>query len=228
MKCELVIFDLAGTTVKDLRDVHRMLQKALLKEGVEISLADANEVMGIPKPVAIEKLLRAKGFTNISPAWIDCIHVNFMKEMIRFYQEDEGVGEKEGASEIFKTLKKYGIKIAVDTGFDRNITDALLARLKWKERNLIDVSVTSDEVAYGRPAPDLIFEAMKRAGVDKVLSVAKVGDTPSDMQEGTTAGCHWVIGITTGAFSHAALLKQPHTHLVKNLREVLPILGLTN
>ncbi len=228
MKCELVIFDLAGTTVKDLHDVHRVLQKALLNEHVEISLADANEVMGIPKPVAIEKLLMDKGFTNISSDWIAHIHSNFVREMIRFYQEDESVAEKEGASEIFRALKNYGVKVAVDTGFDRQITDALLARLKWKEKNLIDASVTSDEVAHGRPAPDLIFEAMKRTGIDNILSVAKVGDTPSDMNEGTNAGCNWVIGITTGAFSHSELLKQPHTHLIENLLDVLPILGLKN
>ena len=226
MKPELVVFDLAGTTVKDNRDVHRMLQKALLKEGIKISIGEANEVMGIPKPVAIEKLLEDKGFTDISNDWISHIHSNFVKEMSRFYCEDESVGENDGASEIFQVLKENGIKIVVDTGFDRLITNALLCRLKWKENNLIDASVTSDEVKKGRPHPDLIFKAMELVGVTDVKRVAKVGDTPSDLQEGTNARCPWVIGITTGAFSHNELLKEPHTHLVENLSEVLPVFGI--
>ena len=42
MSPELIVFDLAGTTVKDNHDVHRALQKALAKYGVAISLEDAN------------------------------------------------------------------------------------------------------------------------------------------------------------------------------------------
>ena len=36
MAIELVVFDLAGTTVKDNQDVHRMLWQALSRHGVEI------------------------------------------------------------------------------------------------------------------------------------------------------------------------------------------------
>ena len=42
MKIELVVFDLAGTTVKDNQDVHRVLRVALRHAGVDISLEDAN------------------------------------------------------------------------------------------------------------------------------------------------------------------------------------------
>jgi len=123
-------------------------------------------------------------------------------------------------------LKANGIKVVVDTGFDRQIVTPLLKRLGWKENNLIDDSVTSDEVKQGRPFPDLIFEAMKRTGVRDVARVAKVGDTASDLHEGTSAGCRYVLGITTGAFSRAELAKEPHTHLIESISELLLILGI--
>jgi len=41
---------------------------------------------------------------------------------------------------------------------------------------------------------------MKDLNIIDAHEVAKVGDTASDMQEGTSAGCKYVIGITTGAF----------------------------
>jgi len=226
MQIDLVVFDLAGTTVKDNQDVHKVLQAALKKKGITISLADANEVMGIPKPVAIKQLLEGKNYPNINDEFIDEIHTDFVASMISFYETDASVGEKVGVSETFAALKANGIKVVVDTGFDRQIVTPLLKRLGWKENNLIDDSVTSDEVKQGRPFPDLIFEAMKRTGVRDVARVAKVGDTASDLHEGTSAGCRYVLGITTGAFSRAELAKEPHTHLIESISELLLILGI--
>lgn len=228
MAIELIVFDLAGTTVKDNKDVHRILRKALAQHGVEISIADANAVMGIPKPVAIRELLEKRyiGTRPITADWITEIHNLFVKEMIYFYKTDPSVGEKAGVYYTFKKLKQNKLKIVVDTGFDRQITDPLLERLGWKKENLIDASVTSDEVARGRPFPDLIFRAMELTHIKDAKNVAKVGDTASDMQEGNSAGCGWVIGITTGAFSKEALQQEKHTHLIENVQEVLEILKI--
>lgn len=228
MQIELIVFDLAGTTVKDNNDVHKVLKHSLSIHGVEITVEDANEVMGIPKPVAIEYLLN-KYHTNacdITKEWISEIHDTFVDQMIDFYERDESVGEKEGVSNMFKKLKWNNIKVVVDTGFDRPVAASLLKRLGWIEGNLIDASVTSDEVVRGRPYPDLIFRAMELADVTDVRKVAKVGDTVSDLREGTSAGCGMVIGVTSGAFSEEDLRKEDHTHLVENVPEILEILNI--
>jgi len=190
---------------------------------IRITLQEANTVMGIPKPVAIERLLKQHFHPDITSDLISEIHSVFVRNMIDFYQHDQSVKEKSGVSDTFKKLKQKNVKIAVDTGFDRSITDALLDRLRWTEEGLLDASVTSDEVAHGRPYPDLIFEAMKRTGTANSSSVAKVGDTSFDIQEGKSAGCTWVIGITTGAFTHAELEKENPTHLIKAIPEILNI-----
>ncbi|HEY8937196.1 MAG TPA: HAD hydrolase-like protein [Cyclobacteriaceae bacterium] len=228
MKIELVVFDLAGTTVKDNKDVHRVLQHALVKHDVEISIEDANEVMGIPKPTAIRQLLEKcyTGNRQIDEEWITEIHEAFVNEMISFYEYDESVGEREGVSTMFQKLKWNNIKIAVDTGFDRPITTPLLKRLKWLENNLIDASITSDEVLKGRPYPDMIYRAMELTGMKDVKRVAKVGDTASDLNEGTSAGCGLVIGVTSGSFTREELLKEKHTHLVEKAPDVLEILEI--
>src|SRR6218665_3530401 len=119
MAIKLVVFDLAGTTVRDNKDVHRVLQKSLQQDGVDISIDDANLVMGIPKPVAIRALLekRYTGDRAITEEWIDSIHKRFVAEMILFYQTDSSVGEKDGVTETFKKLKERKLKVAIDTGF---------------------------------------------------------------------------------------------------------------
>lgn len=228
MPIELIVFDLAGTTVKDNKDVHQALQKALAAHGVEISLEDANSVMGIPKPVAIRRLLekRYRGSRPITSDWIAEIHNGFVTGMIHFYKTDPSVGEKEGVEETFKKLKARNVKVVVDTGFDRQITDPLLDRLGWRRHSLIDASVTSDEVDRGRPYPDLIFKAMELTNTKHACNVAKVGDTVSDMEEGRAAGCGWVVGVTTGAFSKEELREAKPTHLIEQVSELFNILNV--
>jgi len=226
MPVELVVFDLAGTTVHDNNDVPRILQNALQRFDVAISLKDAARVMGIPKPIAIRELAIEKGISDPDNKWIEKVHRVFTDDMIHFYQTDASVREKEGVSETFRKLKSLGIKIAVDTGFSREITTPLLERMQWHKNDLLDFSVTSDEVPRGRPFPDMIFKSMALTGVRDVNHVAKVGDTASDMEEGTAAGCHWVIGITSGAYTHEELTKVKHSHLVNSISEILPILKI--
>jgi phosphoglycolate phosphatase-like HAD superfamily hydrolase len=67
---------------------------------------------------------------------------------------------------------------------------------------------------------------MEMTNVTDARNVAKVGDTISDLQEGDAAGCGWIIGVTTGAFSKEQLQQQRHTHLIQNIEEVLEILPL--
>ena len=225
---ELIVFDMAGTTVHDESDVAKCLQLAFKEENIEITLKSALEVMGIPKPVAIGQLLT--DYVNepsiINDRLIDKLHLSFVNKMVNHYLTSDHVRERTSVSELFKYLREKKIKIAIDTGFDRQITDVILKRLDWIKNNLIDVSVTSDEVEYGRPYPDMIFKAMQLTGVEDVKNVAKVGDTASDMQQGMAAKCGWVIGVTTGAYSKEDLEKFPHTHLVERVSEIKNIFNL--
>jgi len=224
---QLIVFDLAGTTVDGADQVPYFLQKALTDYGVAIPFADANELMGLPKPVAIRALLERHASPEIiTDQLIDRIHQRFVQDMTDYYQYHPDVKEKEGASAIFTLFKQHHTKVAIDTGFDRTITDAILERLCWKSRNLIDASVTSDEVERGRPYPDMILRAMQLTGISQTEQVAKIGDTASDMQQGTSAGCGWVIGVTTGAYTTEELQKEPHTHLISNLSELQVIFGI--
>jgi phosphoglycolate phosphatase-like HAD superfamily hydrolase len=96
----------------------------------------------------------------------------------------------------------------------------------WSDTHLIDATVCSDEVARGRPHTDMIRQLMLRCGVTDPLCVAKVGDTPADLQEGFNAGCRWVVGVTGGTHTRLELESHPHTHLVDTIRDIPGLLGL--
>jgi phosphonatase-like hydrolase len=225
MAIKLVVFDMAGTTVEDNQNVAEALKNALMRHGYDFSIHEINLVMGYAKPVAIRMLLQTRLETSVTPdeILVASVHDNFVAEIIRFYEENEYIKAKDGALDVFQQLHEAGIKVALDTGFSREIADIIFNRLGWVSGEHYDISITSDEVANGRPYPDMILRAMELLHIESVTEVAKVGDTHSDLQEGNAAGCRYVIGITTGAYTAEELRKEQHTHLVTRLDEILDI-----
>ena len=225
MQIQLVIFDIAGTTVEDNNSVHKALQTALANVHFNFTIEEINPFMGIPKPIAIQSLLALK---NAKPelitdtAFVARIYKDFEEEMLSLYANPENLGPKPNSEEIFAWLRNQGVKVALDTGFSRSITHLIIKNLRWEDK--IDASVASDEVANGRPFPDMIYKAMHLTEINDINKVAKVGDTSFDLQEGSAASCRFVIGITTGAFSFNELQLEPHTHLIKDLIELKGIL----
>jgi phosphonatase-like hydrolase len=224
---ELIVFDMAGTTVYDGDAVNSCFRAALAARGVEADPTVVNTVMGLPKPEAIRILLdqfgRARGVAP-SPEHVNAIHEDFVCRMRDYYANDPAVREIPGASAAFAALRRAGIKVALNTGFSRSIADVLLARLRWFSPDIIDADVASDEVPHGRPHPDMIRRLMARLGIHDPCRVAKVGDTKADLEEGNNAGCGLVIGVTTGSFSRQQLQACPHSHILESVAEVPALL----
>ena len=216
MTIQLAVFDLAGTTVNDPDGVCNCLRAALSAVGVESSREQVNLVMGIPKPDAIRRLIQQANREDLLDQ-IMSIHSDFSERMIQFYETSDEVYEIPGTSEVFRSLHEMGVKVAVNTGFDRRITQALLDRLGWESDGLIDASITSDEVENGRPAADMIQSLMKQLGIDDSKNVAKIGDTPADLLEGVNAKCGLIIGVTEGSHTEAQLKEHEHHHLIANV-----------
>jgi phosphonatase-like hydrolase len=223
---QLAIFDMAGTTIHDENSVAKAFQRALHLHGYpNVSLQEANEKMGYSKPQAIRDLLviHEPDLEKITDRLIEDIHSAFVQGMIDFYSKDPSIRPVEDAEEVFLALQKMGIKVALDTGFSRDITDIILKRVGWENGYLVDATAASDEVPKGRPYPYMIQKIMSQLGITDIKTVIKVGDTEVDINEGRNAGCLMSIGITSGVFSEEELIPHHPTHLAKNLREVLQI-----
>ncbi len=225
-KIELVVFDMAGTTVNDEDSVNRCVRDALRAAGLEVVATDVNRVMGLPKPQAIARLIKQYGRTSELGPRLWAIHRDFERRSIAFYASDPSVREVPGTMAVFELLRSHGIRVAANTGFERVITDVILDRLGWAREGRIDGSIASDEVENGRPHPDMIRELMRRLGVTQANRVVKVGDTPADLEEGKNAGCGTIIGVTSGTHSREELARSPHTHFIESIRDLPAVLGL--
>lgn len=129
-----------------------------------------------------------------------------------------------GAVSTFEAFRAQGVRVALTTGFDREVTRYLLEALGW-HRSLVEAVVCGDEVPQGRPAPYLIFRAMEATGTTSVHWVATVGDTTRDLLAGYHARVRWNIGVPTGAHDCALLEPMPHTHLVASVADLPDLLG---
>lgn len=221
-KVQLVVFDMAGTTVRDRGNVANAFIEACKEYGIDMPLEEVKKVMGFRKIDAIRMLLEKTELSDgiAKEELIETIHDAFTKKMIRFYETDTELSPLPHAEETFSWLKEQGVKIALNTGFTRAITDAILNRLQWKNSPSIDFVITSDEVPEGRPEPYMIQEIMKKLQVADAGSVVKIGDTEVDVKEGRSAGCGLVVSVTTGAYTRTQLEQYHPDKIIDSLAEL--------
>ncbi len=225
MGIELVVFDMAGTTVADNGNINEVFRKAFANGGIlNVASADVDDVMGYRKREAIEIIVaKYKPGLEKEKTFIDTIHDDFNKLMIAYYETCEDLVPLPFAEKVFKELHSHKIKVALNTGFSRAITTPILKRLGWDRATFIDEIICSDEVPQGRPSAFMIENLMQKLNIDSAEDVAKVGDTKVDIEEGLNAGCGMVVGITTGAYTREELLKYRPDFVIDSL-EILPSL----
>jgi phosphonatase-like hydrolase len=211
---DLVCFDIAGTTMVDDGQVPQALTTALAENGIAVGEADIRNVRGASKRQAILDLLPA-GLGREEKAARAL--ATFREHLARLYKGT--VREIPGAASTFAWLRSRGVRVALNTGFDRETAQMLLEALRWRE-GTVDAVVCGDDVARGRPAPDMILRCMKLTGVSGACSVANVGDTVLDLRAGHNAKVAWNIGVLTGAHDRTLMAAQPHTHLLSGVAEL--------
>jgi phosphonatase-like hydrolase len=225
-KIDMVVLDMAGTTVQDNNEVENCFWEAAQSSGIETTRERIISMMGWSKHQVFETLWKEQlPHANDSLIQSQADHsFNLFKDVLEHHYITQDVLPTNGCLELFSFLHKSGIKIALTTGFYREVTDIILRRLRWdagldeyyKGSGLINASVSSDQVALGRPSPYMVFRAMELCGVTDVRRVIKIGDTPSDLGEGKNAGC-LSLGITNGTHTREQLSQLENDGLMDDL-----------
>ncbi|MGO2933493.1 phosphonatase-like hydrolase [Microbacterium sp.] len=193
---ELVVLDMAGTTVRDDGVVEQAFQRAAERTGVADrmpwpeALQYVRDTMGMSKIDVFTHL--AGGDIAAATAATDAFEGAY-SEIIA----EQGVEEIAGAADMIARLRDAGIKVVLTTGFAPVTRDALIDALGW--RDLVDLALSPVDAGRGRPAPDLVLTALLRTGASSVQAVAVAGDTSSDVETGRRAGAGFVAGVLTGA-----------------------------
>ena len=171
------------------------------RQGVEVSMEEAREPMGLRKDLHIAEMTRdpeirerwykAKGsyptqddvdrmYSDYVPIQLDCL---------RQYSQ-----LLPGVIETAKKIQADGMKIGSTTGFVRSMVDILLEEAR-KQGFHPDATVAGDEVVNGaRPKPFMLYRNLDLMDVHPIQSVIKMDDTGGGVSEGLEAGC-WTVGL---------------------------------
>ena len=219
---ELVALDIAGTTVDEGGTVYRVLADTVRALGAHPAPEQIEQWMGASKREAIGALLTASGMPA-DDATVDAGFADFRARLTDAYRTNPPTPFP-GVADLFSQLRSAGIKVALTTGFDRQVTDAVLESVGWDDR-VVDAVVCSDDVSIGRPAPYLIFRAMERTGVIDVRRVLAAGDTVRDVESGRNAGAAIVLAVTSGEVPAKTLAAAGPTQVIDSVLGIPAVLA---
>jgi phosphonatase-like hydrolase len=215
----LVVFDMIGTTIAGADTVAEAFREAVAARGLAVPAGMVARVRGLNKADAFRALAAAAGASGDAlEATARDLHASFTAQLDR-QLETAPPREVTGAGRTFEWLASRGVRIALASGLDRAYVDAVMARVGWPP-GLVSVTVCATDVAHGRPAPDLIHEAMRRAHVTDPARVIAVGDTVADLAAAAAARVGAAIAVLSGAGREDALRAVPHDAVLGSVADL--------
>mmetsp|Transcript_117683 Transcript_117683/g.305391 ORF Transcript_117683/g.305391 Transcript_117683/m.305391 type:complete len:241 (+) Transcript_117683:73-795(+) len=222
---ELVLFDMAGTTVDDLVNGEPLVIAAfraafLAHDGSQVALEQANEVRGYEKREALRRLLcavRSIDASEVDQAEVDKLFGIFREELDKLTACMDT--EVAGTSAAFGALRSRGVKVCVGSGFPEHVVQNIVANMGWA----VDGAFSSEALGAGRPDPIMVNAAMSHCGVTDPRRVVKVGDTVVDIEEGRNAGVH-TVAVLTGTQGREKLEAARPDFVVPSVADLLGLL----
>jgi phosphonatase-like hydrolase len=220
---EMVVFDMAGTTINEQNIVYKSLHKSIIKFGIDVSLELVLSIgAGKEKHQAIKDILAHLHIIDAEKS--ELIFQDFKQLLDQEYLISTVI-PIEGVETVLVNLKKDGIKIVLNTGYNSKVANTLLEKLNWKKREQYDALITADDVERGRPFPDMIIKAMELFGIADPSKVLKAGDSAIDIEEGKNANCGITIGVLSGAQTRQQLEPAKPDYILDSLASLYDVVS---
>ncbi|GEN67114.1 MULTISPECIES: HAD-IA family hydrolase [Chryseobacterium] len=218
---ELLVLDMAGTTIDEDNVVYKTLTEAVNSHGYSVSLEKVlRSCAGMEKLEAITSLLKE---INGNEEDATVIFENFSEKLKEAYRNLD-VKPINGTENFLLTMKAQNKKVVLNTGYTSEIAHQLLDKLQWKENIHFDALITADDVSESRPSPEMINLAMKKFNIMEPEKVLKAGDSVIDIEEGKNAGCGLTIAVLSGAQNRTELEKAKPDYILNTISEAEHIL----
>ena len=222
MTYSVVLFDLDGTLLDTLDDLHSAVNFTLQKYRLPIRSRDEVKVFignGIVK--LMERSVGAGMHSRLDMAAV----VNDFKE---YYGKHcrEKTKPYDGVLNLLASLKKAGAAVGVVSNKAHFATADLC---EFYFGNLVGVAIGENEEGGVRkkPAPDSLLAAMKALGAENAADVVYVGDSEVDIQTAKNAGVD-CISVSWGMKDRAFLIENGATVVIDSVEELQSRLGIGN
>jgi HAD superfamily hydrolase (TIGR01509 family) len=186
-----LVFDLDGTLVDSVYQHVVAWHRALLENGIELSIWRIHRRIGMSGGLFTRALLRETG-RDLD----DQILQRLQQRHAEAYQEIAGdVRPLPGTPELLTHLTAIGCPWAIATSGRMETAGPVLAQLRVPEHIPV---ITRDLVRHAKPDPDLFLAAIERLGVPATDAYV-VGDSVWDMLAARRAGMLG-IGLLCGGY----------------------------
>jgi len=188
-----ILLDWAGTTVDyGSRAPVAVLLELFAAHGFALNEDEARAPMGLPKRDHIAAILDMRRVRDhYGGPGLDELYAEFLPRQLDVLSRHADLIP--GVVETVRAWQSAGIKIGTSTGYTRPMLDLLIARAA-EQGYRPDSNFCPDDAGGGRPAPWMAFANMRALEIYPPSDWAKIGDTPSDIEEGRNAGM-WTIGV---------------------------------
>lgn len=176
-----LIFDCDGTLANTLPVHCQIWIAAFRKFGAEVSEAWYYERTGLPAGALIAAFNQCFGYT-IDENMLDAERQKHFAELIHQVQEVKSVAAIARAND-------GKVPMAVASNGQKSIVEPTIEAIGL--RSLFHTIVTLDDVAVGKPAPDLFLLAAERMGV-KPSECIVYEDSDTGLEAARRAGMRWV------------------------------------
>jgi HAD superfamily hydrolase (TIGR01509 family) len=176
---DAVIFDMDGVLV-DTEHLWDEVREALTEEWGGRYTPEAQEAMMGMSSLEWSRYLHETVGLREPP---EVINAEVVQRMLARYEADLPVVP--GAVEAVTQIAEQGRRLALASSSNRELIAAVLRQLGLTA--LFDVTVSSEEVPRGKPAPDVYLEAARRLGVEPAHCAA-VEDSASGIRAANAAG----------------------------------------
>jgi HAD superfamily hydrolase (TIGR01509 family) len=174
-----VILDMDGTLHDTETVYHTALKRAVETVGFAVTDSFCHSLIGIPGPET-DLMIREHLGQGFPFADYDRHYRQYRDQAL-----STGVPLKTGAVELVDALGRGGFKAAIATSASRHAADLHLGRSGLRER--LRVVVTRDDVARGKPFPDLFLRAAQLLDVSPAECLA-VEDSLNGVRAAHAAG----------------------------------------
>jgi HAD superfamily hydrolase (TIGR01509 family) len=189
------IWDLDGTLV-DTEMNHYAAWRALLREdGRELSHDEFKPTFGLRNDDVLVQHFHVGG----DAARIAALSER-KEEFFRASLQRDGVATQPGALDLVRHLRALGARQAIASSAPPANIDLMMRLLGLRDH--FAAIVSAEEVAHGKPAPDLVLRAAERLGLPATRCVV-LEDAPAGIAAGKAAGCRVIAILST--FPHESL-----------------------
>jgi phosphonatase-like hydrolase len=221
----MVVVDLVGTTLRDdTGAVPRAMRDALDAGGLSVRDGALEGVHGLSHREAITTLLEGHGRDDLAPR-AGAIHADLVTRLERHFRTPGSAVPTDGCLDALVALRRTGVRVALGSALPAGVVAIICAQLGWTIAGPFDAIIACDEVSRPRPYPDMIDALRHRLGDIPAASVAKVGCSPLDLQEGTMAGCGLVVAVASNPHARERLMQHPHDAMLGSVGELPALLS---